>query len=102
MKLRLLKLVEFETRNHFTLQLTVHSNHDSDDFRDSNLETTEFEMFFSEREGSGMQLAMTSGSRFSFKHDDLFKNLYAYHFCKIHNFNRLKTMRKIFTHDPLQ
>ena len=99
MKLFLLKLVEFETRNHSDIKLTVRSNSDSDYFRDSNLTTTELERFFSEREGSGTHCTIADGSTFVFKYLDFFKYLSTYHFWKIHDVNRLKIVRQIIANN---
>ena len=85
MRLVLLRPVDFQTRNCFDLKLNILSNRHIDDFRDSNLMTNVFEIFFSGREGPGMQFTMADGVRFFFKYKDFFKHLYTYHLWKIHN-----------------
>ena len=64
MRLYFLKPVEFETKNYFALKLTVHSNSHSVDLSYSNLTTTEFKIFCSEREGSSLQFIISNDSRF--------------------------------------
>ena len=80
MRAHLLKPFESETKNHFALMLIIRSNLCSDCFRDSNLTTTDFERFFSERDAYDMQFIMANDSLFIFKYHDFFKHLSAYHF----------------------